>query len=232
MKIAVMQPYFLPHIDYFQLMASVDRFVVLDDVNFIKKGWINRNRMLMNGKVHTFTIPLRGVSQNIRICDIELVDELIWREKLLKTVKQAYSKAPCFEDVFRLMERIVNFPSKRLDEYLLNSLFEITATMQLDVNVVASSRSYGNASLKAQERILDICKREGATSYINAIGGTDLYDKSTFAQQGVALNFLKPCPLDYLQCNNMKIPGLSILDVLMYNDVKSVSRLLRPKDFE
>ena len=232
MKIAVMQPYFLPYIGYFQLLAEVDKFVVLDDANFIKKGWINRNRILINGEPHTFTVPLRGVSQNLRICDIELAEESLWRYKLLKTIRQAYVKAPCFDEVFELMERVINFPSKRLDEFLLNSLHEIANLLLLDVNIVESSRCYGNANLKAQARILDICKREGAIKYINANGGSDLYDKAAFSEQGVELNFLRPRPMEYMQYKETHIPSLSILDVLMFNQVQEVRALLCQKDLE
>jgi hypothetical protein len=188
--------------------------------------------MLLNGTAHTFTIPLRGASSNLKICDIELAEEPRWRAKLLMTVRQAYVKAPCFDEVFGLIIRIVNFPSKRLDEFLLNSLNEITNFLELDVNIIESSRRYGNASLKGQSRILDICKREDATRYINPIGGLDLYNKVTFAHQGVELSFLKPCPDEYFQYKEKYVPNLSILDVLMFNRVQAVRQLLYQNDIE
>jgi hypothetical protein len=230
MQIAIMQPYFLPYLGYFQLMAAVDKFVVLDDVNFINKGWINRNRLLLNGRAHTFTVPLKGASQNRRICDIDLVDEPFWREKLLKTIRQAYAKAPCFDEMFSLIEHIVNFPARQLNEFLLNSLREMARTLQLSVDIVESSRSYGNADLKAQARIIDICKREGATTYVNAIGGTELYDRQAFAKQGIGLHFLQPYPVDYPQNSATHVPWLSMLDVLMFNPVQIVRDLLHQRE--
>src|SRR5512140_19777 len=103
-SIAIMQPYFLPYIGYFQLMAAVDKFVVFDDVNYINRGWINRNRLLLNGGAHTFTVPLRGASQNKLICDIELAEDDGWRDKLLRTISQSYAKTPCYAEVAPLME--------------------------------------------------------------------------------------------------------------------------------
>ena len=189
--IAIMQPYFLPYIGYIQLLAAVDKFVLLDDVNYINRGWINRNRLLLNGVAHTFTVPLRGASQNRLICEIELDDTQGWREKLLRTIRQAYGKAPCYAQVSTLMESLINYPSARLDEFLLNSLREVTRYLSLEVAIVSSSRIYRNAHLKGQERILDICRQESADVYINPIGGVDLYERASFAERELSLYFLR-----------------------------------------
>lgn len=229
-RLAIMQPYFLPYIGYFQLMAAVDRFVVFDDVNFINRGWINRNRLLMNGAAHTFTVPLQGASQNKLICEIELTDEQCWREKLLRTLHQAYGKAPFYVQVSGLMEKLINHPTTRLDEFLLNSLREITGYLSLEVEIVASSRIYNNANLKGQARILDICLRERATIYINPIGGVELYDRASFAQHELTLKFLKSRPKVYSQGKCEHVGGLSIIDVLMFNQPSAVRNLLTEID--
>lgn len=228
--IAVMQPYFLPYIGYFQLMAAVDRFVVFDDVNYINRGWINRNRLLLNGIAHTFTVPLRGASQNKLICEIELVDEQGWRNKLLRTVHQAYGKAPCYAKVSALLESLINFPSVRLDEFLLNSLREVARYLALEVEIVSTSRIYKNASLKGQERILDICRQECANIYINPIGGVILYDHASFSQQGLSLYFLRSRPVSYSQGTGGHVAGLSIMDALMFHDPSVVRQLLTEMD--
>lgn len=229
-KLAIMQPYFLPYIGYFQLMAAVDKFVVFDDVNFINRGWINRNRLLMNGAAHTFTIPLHGASQNKLIHEIELTDEQYWREKFLRTLHQAYSKASSYRQVSGLMAKLINYPTIRLDEFLLNSLREITHYLSLDVEIVASSRIYNNANLKGQTRILDICLRECATMYINSIGGIDLYDPASFAQHNLTLRFLKSRPKAYAQGKYEHVAGLSIIDALMFNQPSTVRNLLSEID--
>ncbi|MGZ5007865.1 MAG: WbqC family protein [Methylobacter sp.] len=228
--LAIMQPYFLPYIGYFQLMAAVDKFVVFDDVNFIKRGWINRNRLLLNGAAHTFTVPLRAVSQNRLICELELADERNWRDKLMLTIQQAYRYAPCYPQLIALMERIVYFPSIRLDEFLLNSLREIAGYLELETEIVNSSRIYQNRHLKGQERILDICRQERAGAYFNSIGGIDLYDKAAFMEQGIQLNFLRSLPINYCQGKGGHVPWLSILDVLMFNEPDDVRRLLGQRE--
>lgn len=224
--IAIMQPYFLPYIGYFQLLAAVDKFVVLDDVNYINRGWVNRNRLLQKGIPHTFTMPLRGASQNRLICDIELVSEQNWRDKLMRTIRQAYGKAPCYAQVSALLECLVNYPSVRIDEFLLNSLREIVRYLSLEVEIVSTSRVYKNAHLKGQERILDICRQEQADVYINPIGGVDLYDRTSFLEQGIRLYFLRSRPVSYPQGTGEYVPWLSILDVLMFNEPPAVRQLL------
>lgn len=105
MKIAVMQPYLFPYIGYFQLLNAVDMFVVFDDVNFIKKGWINRNNILVNRQKYLFTVPLKDASQNKLIKEVQIADDG-WQEKFLKTVAQSYKKAEFFDEAFALIEKL------------------------------------------------------------------------------------------------------------------------------
>jgi hypothetical protein len=228
--IAIMQPYFLPYIGYYQLLAAVDKFIILDDVNYINRGWINRNRLLLNGKPHTFTVPLRGASQNRLILDIELVSETNWRDKLIRTIRQAYGHAPCYSDTSLLLERVINYPSTTLDQFLRNSLREIVNYLSIDVEIVGTSRVYGNQNLKGAERILDICRQEHADIYINPIGGIDLYNRASFLEHGIHLNFLRARPVDYPQGKSQHVPWLSILDVLMFNEVPAIQQLLAEID--
>ncbi len=229
-SVAIMQPYFLPYIGYFQLMASVDKFIVYDDVNYINRGWINRNRLLLNGAAHTFTIPLIAASQNKLICEIELVGQNSWRDKLMRTIRQSYKQAPCYTSVSELLESLINYPAMRLDEFLLNSLNEIVRYLSLDVEIVSTSRFYNNAQLKGQERILNICQHEHADIYINPIGGIELYDRASFLEQDIQLYFLRSRPISYSQGKTEHIPWLSILDVLMFNELTAVRQLLTETD--
>lgn len=228
--IAIMQPYFLPYIGYFQLMATVDKFVVLDDVNFINRGWINRNRLLLNGTAHTFTVPLYRASQNRLICDIELVDDSGWRKNLLHTIRHAYGRAPCYAHVSALLEKIINYPTVWLNEFLLNSLHEIVRYLSIEVEIVNTSRLYQNSELKGEERILDICSQEKVDTYINPIGGIEIYDRASFLERGIKLCFLHSRPLIYSQGKDEHVSGLSILDVLMFNNPVSVRQLLDERD--
>jgi len=208
----------------------VNKFVVLDDVNYINRGWVNRNRLLVNGAAHTFTIPLSGASQNKLICDIELANENSWRDKLMRTIRQSYKQAPCYIPVSELLESLINYPAMRLDEFLFNSLSEIVSYLALDVEIVTTSRLYNNAHLKGQDRILNICKQEQAHIYINPIGGVDLYDHTIFLAQDIQLYFLRSRPISYYQGKTEHIPWLSILDVLMFNEPAAVRQLLAERD--
>ncbi len=228
--IAIMQPYLLPYIGYFQLMAAVDKFVVYDDVNYINRGWINRNRLLHNGIAQTFTLPLHSASQNRLICEIELDETQGWRKKFLQTIQQAYGKSPCYAQASVLMESIINYPSTKLDEFLLHSLRKIVLYLSMDIEIVNTSRVYNNAHLKGQERILDICSQEQADSYINPIGGIELYDHSIFYKHSLSLYFLRSRPVSYPQGKGEHIPWLSILDVIMFNEPDKIRQLLTEID--
>ena len=228
MTLAIMQPYFLPYIGYVQLMNAVDTFVLYDDVAFINRGWINRNRLLINGQEYLFTVPLRDASQNKRINEVKLADDPKWRSKLLKTIEQGYRKAPHYGTVMPLTEKIVNFATDSIADLVYNSLVELNQYLGLTTRLVVSSSVYGNDQLKAQERILDICRQENATRYINPIGGIELYDKPSFAQAGIELNFIEAKRIDYPQLSRAGnfIPWLSVLDALMFCDVPTVRTML------
>ncbi|WP_018619562.1 WbqC family protein [Spirosoma luteum] len=228
MTLAIMQPYFLPYIGYMQLMSAVDTFVLYDDVAFINRGWVNRNRLLINGQEHLFTVPLKDASQNKRINEVMIASDPKWRSKLLKTVEQGYRKAPFYQAVMPLTEKIINFTTDSIADLVYFSLVELNQYLGLSTRLVQSSTVYNNADLKAQERILDICRQEKASHYINPIGGTDLYDKPTFAQAGMELSFIKALKVEYPQINNRTefVPWLSIIDVLMMNDVPTVKTML------
>lgn len=217
MKLAIMQPYLLPYIGYFQLMAAVDKFVVYDDVNFIKGGWINRNRILLGGREHLFTIPLQGASPNRLINEIQLVADSGWRLKLIRTIEQAYYLAPYFQQVFPLLREIISFPERNLAKYLLHALSKITTHLDITAELVPTSSVYNNAKLKGQDRILDICRKVGATVYINPHGGRELYDAGSFREKNVTLRFLESQEIGYDQLSPEFHPSLSIVDVLMCN---------------
>lgn len=226
MKIAVMQPYLFPYIGYFQLMHAVDKFIVLDDVTYIQRGWINRNRILINHRASTFTVPLKKVSQRKLIKDLEIAEQEGWREKLLKKITLAYKKSPYFNTVYPLLERIILYPSRTLVDYIGHSLLQLHGYLGLKTELVKTSWQYRNQNLKGQERILDICRQENSSVYINAIGGTALYSASRFADAGITLRFLRPRMIRYRQFGNEFIPWLSLIDVLMFNGPGQVANYL------
>ena len=221
-----MQPYLFPYIGYFQLINAVDKFVLFDDVNYINKGWINRNNILMNGRAHLFTFPLKEASQNKLICQIELMNDRNWKDKFLKTISQSYKKSEYYSDVFPVITEILNFESVNLSDYIYNSITKINNYLGIGTEIVKSSAKYNNCSLKAQNRIINICEQELAVTYINPIGGVDLYDKKMFAESGIDLFFLKTNSIEYKQYDNGFVPWLSIIDILMFNSRVEARALL------
>lgn len=226
MRLGIMQPYFLPYIGYFQLINAVDKFVILDDVNYINRGWINRNRILVNGQEQLMTIPLVEASQNKHISEIKLVSDLKWKSKLLKTIEFNYKKAPCFKEVYPIIESIIMFEELNLSSYIYNSLLQICHYLDIHTVIETTSSKYENGHLKAAEKILDICLQEKAQIYINPIGGIELYDKLMFEKKEIQLNFFQTEKIEYKQFNNEFVPWLSMLDVLMFNSIDEINVML------
>ena len=228
-----MQPYLFPYLGYFQLMHAVDRFVVYDDVAFIKQGWINRNRILINGRPSYFTVPIKHASSFAPIHDTLVDDEgqhARWIEKMLKTFDNAYRRAPHFGVVFPLVEGVLMTPTKRVAELAAASIRAVAGLLEISTGWVESSTPYGNAHLRAEERVLAICRAEAATDYVNAAGGRELYGRDRFEAQGVRLHFLQSRQVEYRQFNHPFVPSLSIVDVLMFNPVETVRTFLSAYD--
>lgn len=226
MKLGIMQPYFLPYIGYWQLLNAVDKYVIYDDVNFIKGGWINRNRILQNGSAAYINIPMIGASSFKKINEIQINRHPRLIEKLLKTVAQNYSKAPEFKTVMPLFVSILEYREDNLAKFLINSIRRVCEYLQIHTEIVISSSLNKNNSLHGKDKVINICNHLGATEYINAIGGRELYDRDEFAQHGVALSFLETENISYKQCGTCFTPGLSILDVMMFNSREEISYYL------
>jgi hypothetical protein len=223
MKLAIMQPYLFPYLGYFQLIQAVDAFVVYEDVNFINRGWINRNNILVQGKPHLFTLDLVGASQNKLVNAISVGTN---SEKLLKTIRQSYIKAPMFASVFPLVEDILVQQEKNLARFLEYQLRVVCEYLGLYPRWHVSSQLSKNPALRGQAKVLAICEALGASHYINAPGGGALYDKDVFAKCGVQLSFIKPKAVSYQQYGNEFVPNLSIIDVLMFNSREQCGKLL------
>lgn len=223
MKVAVMQPYLFPYIGYFQLISAVDQFVIYDDVNYIKQGWINRNRIIVNGKEHLFTLELRGASSFKLINEIGVGEN---KKKIRTTIEQAYKKSPFYKDGFALISEILGNSESNLALFLENSIRKIAAWLELRSHVLVSSQLVKNSELKGQDKVLAICKALDAKHYINPIGGIALYQKERFAEEGVQLSFLKTDSIVYKQYRNEFFSSLSIVDVMMFNGFEKTKELL------
>ncbi len=226
-----MQPYVFPYLGYFQLINSVDRFVVYDDVTFIKQGWINRNNILVNNRSYLFSVPLERQSSFTKIKDIRISSKHYdrWKDKFYKTVEQNYKRAPFFEDAFKLLHVVLEGSEHDflISKLAISSLKSINKYLDLKVEFVNSSSDYNNSNLSGQERVMDICMKEAATQYVNPISGAGLYSKEDFRMKNLDLYFIKPQSIVYDQMNNEFIPWLSIIDVIMFNSVEQVALLIK-----
>lgn len=228
MKTAIMQPYFFPYIGYWQLICAVDKFIIYDDVNFIMRGWINRNNILLNGSVHLFSIPLEKPSQNKLICETKLNFSEKERGRLLKTFQMAYKKAPYFKEFYPTLEMIINYNSNDLTEFIQNSFIMTLSYLEIRKTLVLSSTIAKKTENKAQDKIIDICKHMDASLYINPIGGRELYQQEAFARESIELKFIDTLfeRIHYKQFGSEFIQGLSFLDILMFNSKEEVKILL------
>ncbi|WP_377278880.1 WbqC family protein [Rhizobium sp. R86522] len=225
MRVAIMQPYFLPYIGYFQLIQQADVFVIYDDVQFTKKGWIHRNRFLRNGEPVLFTLPLKKGSDYSDVRDRELSDDYNGI-KMVAQISNAYRRAPQFETMMPVIEDIFVTAETNLFEFIHQSLVRLTALLEIDTPIIVSSSLGDTKSLKGQDRVLAICQALGATHYINPIGGVELYQADAFRDKGIDLQFIRRTDISYGQFGNPFVPDLSILDVMMFNSLSEVRELI------
>jgi len=212
MTLGIMQPYYLPYLGYFQLMNAVDTYVYYDDVTYIKQGWINRNNILLNGQNYLFTLELKGASSYKKINEIKLGGN---RDKLYKTFVQAYSKAPYFHNW--PLYNIFQCKEDNLFDYILRVHSLIFEYLDIKINYLISSEIKKDCDLKGKDKVINICKSLGATTYLNAIGGKELYSKEEFLNNGINLLFLHPGD----------IPKRSIIDVIMNYSKEEVKEMLK-----
>lgn len=211
-----MQPYFFPYIGYFQLMAAVDMFIVYDNIKYTKKGWINRNRMLQNGKDVMFSLPLKSDSDTLDVRDRKLGSDFN-RDKLLNQLKAAYRLAPYFSQTFPLVEQIVRHQDTNLFRFLHHSIVKTCEHLGITTEIRISSEIAIDHDLTNQDKVRALCQAVGASTYVNAIGGIELYSKERFREKGIELKFIQSKQFEYSQFGKEFVPWLSIIDVMMFN---------------
>jgi len=222
-----MQPYVFPYLGYFQLIHAADVFVFYDDVNFIKKGWINRNQILLNQEAFKFTIPLIGASQNKLINEIDVFWDSKFERKLLLQIEQAYQHAPHFKEVSDMMRSIFAHKPQTISDLAISSVQNVCEYVGLKRTFLKSSSMHISKDLGRAERLIAITKELNASKYINAINGQELYDKETFNQQSIELGFLSPILNPYPQGGKDSfVPYLSVLDALMWIEKDQILSLI------
>ncbi|MEJ5244582.1 MAG: WbqC family protein [Bacteroidota bacterium] len=226
MKIAIMQPYTFPYIGYFQLINAVDKFVFLDNVNFIKKGWVNRNRIIVNSNEYFFTIPCKNVSQNKLICETIIDWESGFFEKFFKTLQYSYKHSPYFVKVFEVINKIFEEKPATISELAISSITEFCQYIKLEREFkIASEQTNYRTDLKGADRLIDIAKKENCCTYINAIGGINLYSKEYFEKESVKLYFIKTNLIENFD-QNRYISFYSIIDLAMNNSPQRIASYL------
>ena len=218
MKVAVMQPYFFPYYGYFQLINAVDTFIIFDDVKYKKRSWINRNCIISSSGPQAITLQLRKASQNKDINQIDIIPDF---SKLTRSIEYNYQKAPYFSDVFPVVEQILEFKNYNLGHFLANSLKSVCDYLKIEKRFEFSSNINTNV-LKSESRIISICNELQCSQYINMVGGKHLYQSKAFNEYNVKLTFIRPDPIKYQQYGNEFLNNLSIIDIMMFNDINTV----------
>ena len=228
MRLAVMQPYLFPYIGYFQLMRAVDHFLFFDDVDFITGGWINRNRILVHGNPHYFTVPLKGASQNRKINQIRIDTGQFenWRSKFEKTLWHSYGKSLYFDEINQLVQAVLQSGKKYVSELACLSVEAVIDYLGLNIETSLSSDKPYDQSATGEQKILQLCKMLDARIYINPRDGATIYREEHFEREGIDLKILLPTFKPYPQESPNFVSHLSILDALFHNSREEIRHLL------
>ena len=250
MRLAVMQPYFMPYIGYFQAIAAVDKYILYSNLTFIKEAWMNRNRLLMrDGTIVLTTVPLHSKSSNAMIYDVEIDNTKPWKEKLLRTVQMCYSRKPYYEETRALLSHLLSPEYRLLKDLNAATIVGIARHLGIATEIETDNSGYLDLENQLRDiesdysplpylektrpirkvaRVIAMCRREGADHFINAIGGQQLYSPDEFAQYGIRINFVQTHPIQYRQDTKTGqfVPNLSIIDVLMNNGREATQSLL------
>ena len=229
MKIAGHQPYFFPYIGYFILIKHSDKFIIFDTPQYIKGGWINRNRILNhNGDPTYINVTIEKSSYRTPICDIRIKNRDHWIDRILKQLKVYEKKAPYYDEVIIFLEECLKYHTDSLSElntytlretckYLkIKTDMEVFSKMDLDIDDVNQPDEWG----------LNIAKAMGMKRCLNASGAMEIYDRQKYRNNGIDLEFIKANLKPYNQIKGKFVAGLSIIDVMMFNSVEEIHEML------
>lgn len=223
MILAVMQPYIFPYIGYYQLVYSSDVFIFYDDVSFIKQSYINRNNILANGKTLRFTLPVLGASSNILIENLDYSNS----KKILRTIAQAYAKAPYFDDAFHVIEFVLNQENRGIAHINSLSIRAVFEYLNIDKKMLLASEIDYDRTKERANRLIELSKMHDCDHYINSPGGKLLYEKEYFKEQGIKLEFIETEIQPYNQNIDEFVPYLSMIDILMNCSKEEISKMLK-----
>lgn len=228
MNVAVMQPYFFPYIGYFQLIDSADVFVAYDDVQYIERGWVNRNRISVGGRVKWLTFPVRKERRELAINQRRYLareNAGIVRDK----IRAAYSGSRFFEETFPRISDLLDYEDNNVASFNTNLLKVLALHLGSSPRFIMASELQIPEHLRAEDRVLEICRRLGADRYINPIGGAGLYHRGKFDGAGIELSFIKTvCEGDRIQG---ELVHLSIIHELMRRGSRDTADRLKMYEF-
>jgi hypothetical protein len=230
MVLAIMQPYFFPYIGYFQLMAAADCFVFYDDAQYMKGGWINRNRILRDSTAAWWTFPVIHDDYRLPIRQRSYSHGSNQIRSLLGKIEGAYSDAPVYRSVFPLITELLNSRNDNVADHNASILKALALHLGIKCNFLSSSSIQNSSGLQGQARVVDICRQLGAEKFINPIGGLDLYENAAFAEAKIELDFLQARTTHYPQFSSPHLPFLSIIDVMMFNSENRIINMLAEYD--
>jgi len=233
-----MQPYFLPYIGYWQLMASVDTFILFDVVQYNKRSWMNRNRILhsdVNKSFQYVSLPVKKPKRGELIQDILIADNDDWRASIAGSLSvYQRMRAQEYRGVSCLVQDIFSIKEANFSRFIGLHMEKVLAYLAIDKKIVfASDIDFDRSEIEGPgDWALSICKAYGADEYVNPHGGADIFDEGKYCDSGVDIKFLKPKLTPYKQGRREGFePGLSILDVLMFADKQSARKALL-EDFD
>lgn len=225
--IAVMQPYLFPYLGYFQLIAAADVFVLGDDLQYVRSGWVNRNRILHNDEARLITFPLKKDRFQLQINQRQLCDHFSDEaERLIRLIAESYQQAPYFAQVMPLVERLIHFPQQNISLYAEHAIREMCAYLHIVTPIMRSSDLILGSPVDKQERIIRIAHTFEATTFITPEGGSVVYDRDHFARNRLLVRFFRMNPVEYRQFRQPFVANLSIIDVLMFNCVEQIQQML------
>ena len=231
-----MQPYFFPYLGYFSLIKHTDKWVVFDTVQYIKRGWINRNRILSSSKGGTafITVPIINQSRNMLIKDSLIDNTQRWKKKIFGQIDYYKKKAPFFYETKSILENILSHETTRICMLNIIALKKICEYLEIDFDYsIFSENTMGiNSVNEPDEWALEISKKMGANEYINAIGGKSFFNNEKYEREGISLKFLKQKFDVYKSFNQEFLPALSIIDVMMFNSTETINKMLDNYELE
>ncbi|WP_332648199.1 WbqC family protein [Lysinibacillus sp. 54212] len=228
MKVALMQPYFFPYIGYFQLIHAVNEFIIFDNAQYIRRGWMNRNRILNGHKESIYiNVPVQKAPRETKIKDIVINNELDWKANLFQQINY-YRKAPNYAFVSDFLDECLYKNTSSLSQFNAILLKKVCNLLEIDTKITILSEKLPMISVAnaADEWGVEVCKALNATTYINAIGGIEFYNQQKYLENNIEIQFIKPVLKPYKQFNQIFIPGLSIIDVMMFNHTQEIKEML------